>query len=530
MLVVDDEKVIRKGIKDSIDWFQYGIEIVAEASNGEEALEKIKQYQPDIAVVDIKMPIMDGLECTKNIKINFPNTKVIILTGYDKFEYAKQAIRYQVEDFLLKPIGADELIHTVINLKDQIEKERKTKEQQRMNHHLINENLPILQVQFLNEIINKQITEEKNIITKSKQLKLNFNGPWYQIFILEIDNYYFMLDELPTSEKNIITQDMMTIIQEILDDYVEGTIFANDSNYIIGVINIKQSQMDIIDVCEEIKDTLYNCFKISVSIGVGKKYNKVTLMDQSYNEAFTALRKKVYIGKGKIIQFSNDDTAVKGFFLIQERNDYDKKMIEHVKSLEGEGINETIDLLIKDCIYRKLDYNTIKSMCLRIIYLGLNLLEEMELNYDKLTLKDPFTEINKLETVYDLKKWMKEVFEEIIQFIKENRKNTYNTIVTLAIDYMKEHYNENITLDTLANIVYVTPNYFSRVFKEETGENYKEYLTKYRVEQAKELLKNVRYKTYEVAEMVGYSNYRYFTHNFKKYEGCTPREFKKKSI
>lgn len=361
VLVVDDEPIIRKGIIQSIDWEQYEVEMSGEASNGKEALALVKEKKPDIVITDIRMPVMDGLELAKNLENVSPPVKTIILSGYGEFGYAQKAIKYKVSEFIVKPVGAEELIRVVLKLKNEIITERKRAEQRR----------------------------------------------FYEVMIKE--------------------------------------------NYITYINRF----------CDEEKELQF-CFK---------------QMDQM-------------------------------------------------------GVNHLLDHLIDRFIFEKADHHCIRNISLFFLFSALKTMREMGISAEERVLKqfDPFLEIEKLETAEEIREWLKNVFKALLCIIENEKREKYKYIVKFSMDFFVSHYKEPISLKKIAKKVHVTPNYFSKVFREETGENFIEWLNKFRVEKAKEMILELGMKTYEVAEEVGFNNYKHFTYNFKKYTGLSPTKFRDRNI
>lgn len=528
MMVVDDEATIRIGIRNSIDWSSLDIEIAGEAKNGREALSKAAELNPDIIVTDIRMPVMDGLELTRNLKELAPKTKIIILSGYNDFEYAKKAIELGVCEYLLKPVGAEELVKLVVKLKDQIINENKKRNDEISSRMLFNETLPFIQSKFLNNLLKEGVSDKKAIIERAAILKLDLSGPKYQVIIIDIDDYLLITEHYPEKDKDLLKYSVMNISEEILSSSTNGFVFFSEFDYLLGLINIKsETKTTIMDICKEIQFCITRYLKLSSTIGIGGIAGSLDDISTSYNEALISLRNKMYSGKCRIIHI--DSVAKKhSTELLHYSTEDERELLNSLRTMNIEKLYEIIDKLFMNFIEAKTGYNRIKSICLRIIMISASVLEEIGIKLESAVGEDfqPDIEIRKYETIESIETWLKRLFKSLIGAMQENKNNKYKSIVKVAIEYINEHYKQNLSLNDVAGKVYVTPNYLSKVFKQETGENFVEWLNQFRIDKAKALIGNIGAKTYEIAEKVGYNDYKYFSYNFKKYTGYTPKEYK----
>lgn len=536
MLVVDDEAVIREGIIKSIEWDQYDICIAGEACNGREALKIAYDTKPEIIIVDIRMPVMDGLEFSKRIRELLPSVKLIVLTGFGEFEYAKKAIDLKVSEFILKPAGAEELIRIITRLRDEIIYEKKKEETGKSYELLMNENLPVLQGRVVNRLVNAAMSsdERDEFIDAVGKLDMNLPGPRFQIFILAIDDYYFSILSKSPKNRELTLESVLDISREAMDSYTNGYIFRNEIGLFVGLVNSGHHTCNISAMCKNIQYLISRHLKLSVSIGIGNEKSDIFTVYESYNEAFNALRVRFYKGKSLVIgidELKAGDSALTQISL-QSCTEEEKELLLCLRLIDRNGVSSLLDRLFERFMTVNADYSNIKNISLNLIMssirelqdMGIDTQEHMEVRFD------PFQEIEKYETAEDIKKWMMKLIGELITIIENEKNESYKGIVKIAIEYMMKHYYEPISLAAIAESVHVTPNYFSRVFRKETGESFVEWLNKYRVEKAKELLNDRSLKTYEVAEKVGFNDYKHFSYNFKKYMNCSLTEYKEQRL
>jgi two-component system, response regulator YesN len=528
ILIVDDEFIIRTGIRTSIDWESIGMMIVGEASNGKEAYEKVMSLKPDIVITDIRMPGMDGLEFTKLLKESMPKVRIVIISGYNDFKYAREALRMGVNEYLLKPIGADELIKIMLKQCEEIVRELEVIDRDTRLKSLFRENLLLIQTRFVNLVVKGERNDLQSIIEKSRELNVDLSGEEYQVVIIDIDDFFLLTENLSDREKEQFKILIKDISEEILRPSTNSMVCFSEFDYLLAIINVKASNKhNLHKIYEEIQYSVKEQQRLTVTMGVSNIYTSILDIPKAHNEALFALRNKVFKGKAKIISINDVDKTNITPQIIYPSSD-EKEIINYLKIMEAEKLNEVLEKLYTNLIYTKASFDEIKNICLRLITIAVSQLDEIGVDFRKYNSKqfDPYVEIEKYETVEDIKSWMKSVFQAFIESMMNNKNEKYKGIVKVAMQYMNEHYREDIGVDYISAITYVTPNYFSRVFKKETGKSFTEYLNMLRIEKAKLLLKDLKLRVYEVSEEVGYNDYKIFTLNFKKYIGSTPKEYR----
>ena len=528
VMIVDDEAVVRKGIITSIDWDFYGISVVGEAANGKDGLAKALNLKPGIVITDIRMPVMDGLEFSARLREQMPEVKIIILSGYDDFSYARQALKLGVSEYLLKPVGADELIKLVVRLKDEICNESARINREISASTVFNENLPYIQSRFVQNIIKNQSSINEDIQEKAEKIQVDLKGPKYEVAIIDIDDFLLLTEFSSDKDKELLKFSVMNISEEILKSVASCIVCYSEFDYLIALLNTSgNNSRSIYDACKEIQFCVKKYLKITVTIGLGNVYEGLNGLRKSFNEAVTALGDKAFKGKDTIIlahEARRESSRQKIY-----PNEKEKELINCLKCMDLEKINKLLDSISKQLMEDMVSFDMVKTVYVKLVIICGTQLEEMGIDVDRSMgcIFNPYKEVEKFETVEDLSRWVKNVFRSFIGIMLGKKSEKYKWIVKTAIEYMNDHYSENIRVEDIAEKVYVSPNYFSKVFKEETSENFTERLNKLRVEKAKLLLKDVRARTYEVAEQVGYNDYKYFNYVFKKYTGVSPGEYRK---
>ncbi|ACT03693.1 response regulator [Paenibacillus sp. JDR-2] len=528
LLIVDDEPNIRKGIRTSIDWEDYGIEVVGEAADGVEGLEKALKLKPHITVTDIRMPLMDGLELSRHLKNQLPDTRIVILSGYEDFSFAKEALAIGVQDYLLKPVGAEELVDLMLKLSEEIKLAEADKRNRQSLNMMINENYQTIKSDFINRILQGGVTDSSAIFDKAELLKIRLSGPEYSILAIDIDDFALMTEDLPENKRELIRFSVMNIAEEVLLSRTQGLVCYSQFDHLIGMMSGGGLRADFVDhVCEEIQQAVKTYLKLSISIGISRNCTDIAVLSTSYAEAFSALKAKIHKGKGSLIRYQESmmSTEMQNVLYPSEE---EKVIIGCLKTLNSSELHSAIDQIFDRFAAGQTDAPVIRSICGRLLLMAVSGVEEMSVDVGSIigTNFNPYREMERFDTLGDLRKWMNDVLHRLSELVQENKNQKFKGVIKTALRYMEENYNRAVSLADVAAIVYVTPNYLSRIFKEEIGVNFVEWLNRYRIEKAKLLLSEPGAKTYAVAEKVGYSDYKYFSQMFKRFADCSPKEYK----
>lgn len=525
VMIVDDEPLVRKGIWTSIDWDEYGIEIVDEAGNGMDALKKLQNRPVDLVLADIRMPIMSGIDMSRQIKQDYPDISIVLLSGYEDFAYAQAALQIGVQDYLLKPVSAEKLISVITEIRDMKREQQLHKRNEINRIQILNENLPYIKYKFLNDLLKKEL-DAAEIGEKLKPLKIALNGNEYRVFIMEIGG--LDSDKMSAKDNETIKFAAYNIAEEILLRSFSGFVcYGEFNNRLIAVVSTNKTH-SLLSVCEEIQLSIKRYLKLSVTIGIGTSCKNLLEIHRSYEEADQALKEKVYQGKGKIFLFSKEHSEIgKGeqSFLLTFN---EKSIVQHLKLMNGKELHQIVDQHFAEFVSRNLSFDEVKYACVRLVIILIQGMEEMGYSPESVLGAHfiPYVAIERFEVLEDLKTWIKQLVDQIIRSIRDNPQSVYKKKVKEAIEYIEKHYDQPISLGEVAEYVHVTPAYFSKIFKEEMGITFIKWLNQFRIEKAKVLLKETRLKTYEVAERVGFYDYKYFTNMFKKYVGFTPRDYR----
>lgn len=528
LVVVDDEDIVRNGIINGSPLSDLGFEVVADASNGLEAIEKIEQYHPDVVLTDIRMPQMSGIELIEHISRDYPNIKIVILSGYSEVEYLKQAIKNKVEDYLLKPTCMEEFHDVFKRLKDSLDEEKqKYEEYNKLKKQLI-ESLPYMREKYLNQLVKGYYSSLEEIEEKNKFYEVELAGDRFAIVLLEIDNYHIISKEYTEEKRQLLMLSIIHIANQILDEVKLGVFFLGNNNEVIGICNFDAGIKTITSILQEIQKTVFEYKKLTVSAGISKEFADIRKIEISYKQALEAIKQKVFLGNESVV-FYQDIENMAGSGSVQCAFD-NESIINAIYYDNRIDLEELLSDVFKqfECKILK-HYEYIDKLCLELLFCVSRYAQQFNIRVEDIleSKNTAFLDIYKLDSLDSKKSWLYEILHEICKRIGNLRGDYTNRIIEEAKAYIKSNFsNNNISLDQIAEKVNKNAGYLSKLFKVETGENYVEYLTKLRMERAKELLTDISIKTYEISSMVGYADVSHFNRMFKKHMGFSPSEYR----
>jgi len=510
VLIVDDERIIREGIANSIEWNKYGFSLCGMAENGINGYEMIKQIIPDVVITDIKMPGMDGLELISKIYKEYPQIIFIILSGYGEFEFANRAMKYGVKYYLLKPCDEDEIIK--ILKKIVIEK----KEEEKKNEFLtdINDNLkkilPQVGEQFLRDFI---MGVNYSKLELQYFLKLfDIKETKFKLIVFKMDNEVDVIDKFA----------LKNIAYDILNKstiYL-STIFDNNILLLVNYIDLTI----LTELLSQIKSIFNKYFKYDICIGVSNE-NSFENIQEMYLEVKECLKCEFYLGDNKIItekiiEFNKSQGNLNDL-------NYNEIIGISVKTGNIKSLNLQLDSFFHMIYEEKVEIEMAKNYCIEIFLIILRQGDHKEVSsYAK-----GLYEIQDKSTLKQISVYIKDIANQIVKKNYENNTENYGAIISTVINCVdKNIQNNELSLTWIAKtILFINENYLGKLFYKHTNEKFSKYVVRLRMEKAIELIKSKNdYKVYEITEKIGLGdNTQYFSQVFKKYTGYTPSEYRK---
>lgn len=530
IIIADDEDNVREGIRDSLNWDELGFEVVGDFENGRDVLQSLEQLQPDVVLTDINMPLMDGLEVSRYLFEHYPQTKIIILTGYDEFEYAQQALKLKVHDYILKPNTADELSQILSKVKADLDDENRKVEDLSKLKQQLRESLPLVRERFLNQLVTGERRESK-LEDKLAYLDIDLSGSHYVVALIDVDDHGELQRFYPESESELLYFAVCNIAGEIISRKKKGIVFQNNNEKTIVILfgdYIETLREEAMQIFEEINQSVREYLKFTVSIGVGDICASLNKIHHSHKRASFALDYRFFLGKNRIIHVGDIEGEM-GESIPYDKH-WERKLATTLKSGTQQEIEWIVEKIIENLKESYLPMDRCYIHIQQIIVSILDVLDELEIceTLHSSSSSSPLTEIYGLKTLDEVEAWLKNYCLRTTCIILETRNNACKIQALKAEEYIKENYADaNMSMDMVCKFLVLSTSYFSLIFKNHTGETFISHLTRIRVEKAKELLKCTDLKTYEIANRIGYVDPHYFNLIFKKATGMTPTVYRR---
>lgn len=531
VLIADDEKKICQLIQSLVDWDLLNLEVIGVVHKGLDALKMIEEKQPDIVITDIRMPDYGGIDIIKHVKAKSPQIDFIIISGYREFEYARNALKYGAEDYLLKPIKKVELNGALQRIIEKREKQLENAEQKKHLETHVKKNEKRIREVFVRELVENELPVEA--LTKENieaEFQCEFLEPDFVSFALKID----------VENNSMAFEEMKKFLKKKVSLLVENSLKKNDFCYCYGVVknifyvvvNYKKEKYETLK--HQLRHIIYevqqlSAYKICIhaTIGVGSHVQLPAHLIDSISKAQDALSDRVLKGTNLVLEYQIQDTSLNSKYFINYA--VQKSILRHI---EGFSFNE-IELELEEIQDRiKVTPRITGQICIdvcnevfEIILLGIkSQFSKMELDAWKLKYQRNLYDCYTMDGIFAcLNQSLKQVFEHYYE-----KKNLIGKKpIREAENYIRMHYQEPLTLEYVSGIVGFNPSYFSRVFKQETGKSFVEYITEVRMQRAQKLLLEHKKTILEIAEEVGYADDKYFSRIFKKHSGLKPNEYRK---
>lgn len=528
VFLVEDEFVVREGIKNNIDWKSHGYDFCGEASDGELAFPMIQKLKPDIVITDIRMPFMDGLVLSRLIKKELPWIEIIILTGYEEFEYAKEAIKIGVAQYLSKPINGDDLLKEVDALAIKIEEKRRESEIREKYMKDMAENT----LQERKDLFQYLVTGAKSVpelLEIAAKLHIDLSSLWYNIVLVKMQSLERAHDEysgnLVEIEQRMAKLDDETHLL-IFDRNLEGQalLFRADSKE-----KLYEIQKDYLD---RLKEILADYEGIRYFGGIGVPVNRLLELPSSFETASHAFAHRYLVKESCIL--SSEEMGQGNYLEGEDFNigDVNPKQIDRGKIREFLKVGdreETIYFLEE--FFNDLGTNVMKSNMFRqyitmdIYFCVADFLADLQIPRSEIAEFD--VNVGTLQSEENAMKYIVKIMERALELREKAASNRYGDVVEEIVHYIEENYaDEDLSLNLLASHVNFSPNHLSMIFSQQTGQTLIKFLTEFRMNKAKEMLRCTGKRSSVIGLEVGYRDSHYFSYLFKKTQGMTPTQYR----
>jgi two-component system response regulator YesN len=531
IMVVDDEPIVTTGLRALIPWEQYGFEWLEPAANGAEALEKMERQLPNLILIDCKMPVMDGLELLARIHERKWPVKSVILSGYDEFQYAQQALKLGASEYVLKPPDLDKLVETVTCIKKEWEEEQRLARQ-------LKENLPVIRDRFLRGLLEGARLTKTVFLEKTGYLNLQIAPGSFILGLMHIEED----PEYPKShtyeEQQLMNFAISNVAEETLSRWKRKCLFWESQQRLAIIVNAEPDDFEAFKKdCYTVVENVSKTLKYYVTIGLSPMLNQLLLDGKhAYEKAKTALEYKYYTGPNEVIALSDLEWEKTSHLCENPRKETaalfrDEHLSIALKVGNEMELRQWIKAFLQYLKQQDFPVYMTKTLCLQSMISAAHVVTELHprVQLEQILNAEHIRAVMSTSSIEELESLLNHFLLGLLGLTIEIRKSGKNTVVESAKSYIRENFRKNLTLDIIANEVYVSPVYLSFLFKQVESVNLTDYIAEVRLDKAKELLVSTNYKTYEIAKQVGYQDEKYFSRLFKKKTGLTPSEFRQLS-
>jgi len=530
VFLVEDEKVVREGIRNNILWEQYGFQYTGDASDGELALPMIREIQPDLLITDIKMPFMDGLSLIKLVRKELPRTKIVIISGYDDFSYAQQAIHLGVEQYLLKPIIKEKLVEMLNEMREKMQEERYQQQYIENFKREAQEYENFSRRRFFEQIVTGGLSVPE-ICETAKNLNIDIIAPFYNIVLFSLSSAEYD-GSVPESYTDNLAAVQNNVTKYFID-HPELIFFRwNITTY---AVLIKGSESDIGSNTINCMENIKNCCAmagqdVSWYISYGTPVSRLSAIPNCFAEASRILAYRYLCPEEHIL---SEDSIMKLRENSRSRINTDKEIDpEHIRKFLSSGTEKEIENFIDQILQNAgEEFASLPIFCryltMAVYFAAIKYLDSIGCSFDSLWSPE-FRPDDSVSTIDEAKRYVHEVIKRTIELRDLESIKQQRDILRQAIEFMDRNFSDaSISLDRVAKEVNISPNYLSAIFSEEVGQTLIEYLTVKRIDEAKRMLRQTDKLLFEIASEVGYKDSRYFSFVFKKIAGCTPSDYRK---
>lgn len=509
VLIVDDEPIVCEGLR-TFPWEQYGCQIAAEATDGIEGLEKLKECSPHIVITDIKMPGMDGIEFSRKGKEFCPDTEFIVLTGFADFHFAQESLKIGVADYLLKPFRFEDIEAA---LKPALERIRQHQEEndniEAMTRQLQNV-LPILREQVFQDLL------EGNLPMSQRRL---------QICQIPEQKYIVFSTQSDISTRDFNDLALYGILQEAIGSLHEQFYLAKGVDIISCVLCFKPEKEDglceaaAVNFCELIRRSVDETYRFSISVGISRVSSDIFQLHLLREQSVKALNEKYAIGGDLIMLYS--DIKETPALSAADYTPLEKVLHKSLISKDPDAIAGSFQDIVKLAVSSSPDTDAARTTLMTILFHAVHFMTSASSNADV-----AWKDLNQLVQVESMEAFVACCHRILNRLPRREHDSAHQYITDKIMAYIEQNYEKDVSLDTLSRQLNYSNTYLSRLIKKNCGKNFTELLLDCRIRHAKELLKTSELKINQIAAAVGYGDFSYFIQIFKKKAGVTPSDYR----
>ncbi len=534
VFILDDEAIARINLKHLINWEKEGYTICGEADNGMDALKKVEELKPDIIFTDMNMTGMNGVEFINNAKKIAPDAKIIAFSAFDDFEFVRQSLKEGAVDYLIKyRMEPESLLSMLESIKNSI----KTESIERLKNDRIKEmatsGKALIQKNVIMNSLNGYIKDNFSAIIKEYEIDLDEKN--IIIAASRIDDFYSIKERFNTQEMAVFIQTVDNILTSICEDMGKTVYVSLGEGRYVFIMSFGDTQSEAvinskaISNISTIEGTIKRFLNVTLSFGLSGICSSAARISEYYQESKKVLDDGYFKGSNYIVQKRELDSQETpkyntGLTAMEEKN-----LLADIRGSKHEGAIKILENIFKTMRNNKCPFEAVKMTCIDLINLLNRIIKEFNISPERVypNNSSAYDDFRKYETLEELLNYFKLLYTTLMNVLEQNKlNNRYSPIIKKAIDFISNNYEKDISLSIVAEKVNVSPQYLSKLFKEECDTGFTSYLNSIRVEQAKVMLtEGINFK--DLASKAGFNNYTYFFTVFKEFTGMTPHQYEK---
>ncbi|MCR2805171.1 response regulator [Paenibacillus soyae] len=525
VLLVDDEPLARNDIRTLIDFRKHGFEICGEARNGVMALEMIEQSRPQIAIIDVNMPEMNGVELNQMIRKRYPSIKTIMLSSYDDYDYVRDCLKNGSVDYLLKHRLDGTTLLTLLNKAVlELRQEDRLMEDRNAHKEMAERMNPVLIRGYIADLVKGKQDAARHLETYMKKNGLYAEAVSYAAAAVQIVPFLLLTETYSDVQTNRLVQQTVDMMQQSLGDIHEHTAAYVENGRLVVVFGFKErselaASSEIGRQMSQISHMLGLYLNLKCVYAVGHVCGSLSQLAASYESAERTLDAAAPAavspkasGHGKHLSLTLEEQ---------------KMLLLSIERLDPEGMHRSIVSIFDSIREQPLHSVAVQRIVSELFLIGEKAMKKGALTDESVLEGLPSrSELGRLGSVRELGLWMQAYYEGLLGSLKSRLTvGTYSRHVSQAVAFILEHYSGGVTLELAASAIGLNPSYLSRIFKEETKATFSEYVNRIRIEAARKLLESGRYSIKQISDQAGFSTHNYFFKVFKEYTGVTPQAY-----
>ncbi|MBA2941214.1 response regulator [Paenibacillus sp. CGMCC 1.16610] len=522
VLLVDDEALARNDVKGMLDWEKHGFTICGEAQNGAIALSMMEQHTPHIAIVDVSMPAMNGVELSRRIKEQFPMVKMIMLSSFDDFDYVRTCLMNGAMDYLLKHrLNASALLALLDRAVMELQSEAREHKARSVQTQIIESLSPVILREHVANLARNVEGAEESLQAYAKDNDLYTHSVNYGTAAVQIVPFLLVTELLNDVQKNRFVQQATDVMQMAIGDVQKRTVgYVGEGRFIILFSSEERSELAVTSQINQAVSALSHSLEKFLNLKcvciIGPRSGSLKQLVASYRKADQEMNDILYQGM--------HPATLRDALIIEEK----KQLLLYLEQLDGDRIRHTITTIfatVKHQPIYAMTVQTIVSELLRLIEMSLKR-QFSHIAREDVQLVPTRNEFGRMSSVSEIEMWVLSYYARIVDFIKEQQAGgSYSRHIGKAVQYISDNYAANISLESTAGALNLNPSYLSRLFKEETQMTFTEYINRVRIKKSCMLMESDAYALKQISSEVGFLSYTYFFKVFKSITGMTPQAY-----